>query len=107
MEENKVEVIETNEVVDTEDVKEGLQLQDYAVIGAIGGAAILVWEGGRWVWKKTETPRKAVAGKMKGLWPFGKKDKVQKAEEEPEHEVASKKDGKKAEAKKSDKSDEK
>lgn len=98
-EELRNEEIEVVETVETEDVKDGLQWQDYAVIGGLMTAGALVFEGGKWVWKKTAAPRGKVAGFFKNK--FSKKAKTE-AEEKPEHEGSTEKAAEKSEAKKSD-----
>lgn len=103
MEDNKVEVIEATEVNETEDVKEGLSATEYGVILGLMGAGIAAWEGGKLIWRKTEKPRTKVWNFVSK--PF-KKDKGSEAEAgTPEHEASSKDAAKKADSKKSDKSD--
>lgn len=103
MEENKVETIEVTEVNETEDVKEGLSATEYGVILGLMGAGIAAWEGGKLVWRKTEKPRSKVKNFVTGI--FKKDNGNEAAEETPEHEVAQKEATKKADSKKSDKSE--
>lgn len=76
------EIVET-EVVETEDVNEnsGLTATEYAVIGGIMATGVLVFEGGKWVWKKTAGPRGKVADFVRDHKP---KKKAKAEAEEPE-----------------------
>lgn len=93
----RTEDVVVTELEATDDVKEGLELKDYAILGGIMAAGAIVYEGGKKVYK---------LGKEKGLpWvkehnPFKKKES--KAEETPEHEAESKKDTGKSKGKKSE-----
>ena len=98
------EIVET-EVFDTEDVKEteGLTATEYAVIGGIMAAGVLVFEGGKWVWKKTAGTRGKVAGFCKEHNPFGKKAKKEAEEQQaPDQEVPKKEASKKSKGKKTE-----
>ena len=98
------EIVET-EVVETEDVNEneGLSATEYAVIGGIMAAGVLVFEGGKWVWKKTAGPRGKVAGFCKEHNPFGKKAKKEAEEsQDQDHEGSAKKSSKKTKEKKTE-----
>lgn len=95
------EEIEVTETVEAEDVKEGLSATDCGVIGGIMIGGILLFEGGKWVWKKTEAPRKKVKGFVTGI--FSKKPAAVEAKDVPEQEVATEKATEKSEEKKSDK----
>lgn len=97
----RTEEIEVTETVEAEDVKEGLSAADCGVIGGIMIGGILIFEGGKWVWKKTEAPRKKVKGFVTGI--FSKKPKDAEAKDVPEHEDSSEKAAEKSEEKKSDK----
>lgn len=97
------EIVET-EVVETEDVIEdqGLTAAEYATIGGLMAAGVLVFEGGKWVWKKTAKPRGKIADFVRNHKP-GKKAK--EATEEPEthdHEGSAKEDSKKTEEEKTE-----
>lgn len=81
------EEVEVMEAVEAEDVKEGLTLPDYGVIGGIMIAGIAAFEGGKLVWKKTEAPRKKVWNGIKSI--FTKNTPEKETKEDPEHEVAS------------------
>lgn len=93
----RTEDIVVTELEATDDVKEGLELKDYAILGGIMAAGAIVYEGGKKVYK---------LGKEKAFpWvkehnPFKKKES--KAEETPEHEAESKKDTGKSKGKKSE-----
>ena len=98
------EIVET-EVVETEDVNEnaGLTATEYAVIGGIMATGILVFEGGKWVWKKTAGPRGKVAGFVKEHNPFGKKAKEETVEsQDQDQEVAAKEESKKTKGNKTE-----
>ena len=97
------EIVET-EVVETEDVNEnsGLTATEFAVIGGIMAAGALVFEGGKWVWKKTAGPRGKIADFVKDRKP---KKKVKEDAEEPDiqdHEGSAKEASTKTEEKKSE-----
>lgn len=97
----RTEEIEVTETVEAEDVKKDLSAADYGVIGGIMLGGILVFEGGKWVWKKTAGPRKKAKDFVAGI--FRKKPKDAEAEETSEHEDSSEKVSEKSEEKKSDK----
>ena len=99
-EEIRTEEIMETEIAGTEDVKEGLTAAEYGVIGGIMIAGIAVFEGGKWVWKKTAPTRGKIAGWIGDHKP-GKKAKSE-AEETPDHEGSEKKAEEKSDAKKSE-----
>ena len=101
MEDIRNEEIEVTETVEAEDVKNGLSAADYGVIGGIMIGGIMIFEGGKWVWKKTEEPRKKVSGFVKNI--FSKKPKTVEAKDNSEHEVSSEKGSEKSEETKSEK----
>lgn len=104
-EEIRTEEIAETEVFETEDVMEnqGLTASEYAVIGGIMAAGVLVFEGGKWVWKKTAGPRGKVAGFCKEHNPFKKKAKEEAVEAEtPDQEGSEKEASKKTEEKKTE-----
>lgn len=103
MEENKVETIEVTEVNETEDVKDGLTATECGVILGLMGAGIAIWEGGKLIWRKTEKPRTKTKNFVTGI--FKKNEGSKTGEETPEHEASSKEGTKKADSKKSDKSE--
>ena len=84
----RTEEIEVTDTVETEDVKESLGPMEYGVILGIATAGIAVFEGGKWVWKKTEGPRSKIKEKAKGI--FGKKDKPAE-KDNPDQEVSAEK----------------
>jgi hypothetical protein len=97
------EFVET-EVVETEDVNEnaGLTATEYAVIGGIMAAGVLVFEGGKWVWKKTAKPRGKVADFVRDHKP---KKKAKEEDVEPQtqdQEVSAKEVPKETEEKKTE-----
>ncbi len=96
----RTEEIEVTEDVVAEDVKEGLSVQDYGVIGGIMIAGIAAWELGRLGWRKTEKPRRKV--KEFFASKIGKNKKSNGATELPEHEVATETVVEKSEEKKSE-----
>ena len=100
-EEIRNEEIEVTEVVAAEDVKEGLGPMEYGVIAGLMAAGILVFEGGKWIWKKSENPRKKAWGFVSGIFSKNKDSNETKAL--PEHEVVAEKVEEKTEEKKSDK----
>lgn len=101
MDEIRNEEIEVTETVEAEDVKGSLSVADYGVIGGIMLGGILVFEGGKWVWKKTEAPRKKAKEFVTGI--FKKKPKDVEGKDELEHEDSSEKAAEKSEEKKSEK----
>ena len=99
-EEIRTEEIMETETIETEDVKEGLSAVEYGVIGGIMLAGVAVWEGGKWVWKKTANPRSKVSGWI-GTHKPGKKSK-DTAEETPDQEGSTEKVETKSEEKKTE-----
>lgn len=101
-EEIRTEEIEVTEAVETEDVKEGLGPMEYGVILGIATAGVAIFEGGKWVWKKTSGPRSKIKAKLSGIGK--KKDIPEETNDQPDQEgspeeVAEKTDAKKSEAK--------
>lgn len=96
----RTEEIEVTETAVAEDVKEGLSATDYGVIGGIMLGGILVFEGGKWVWKKTAAPRQKVKDFVVGI--FTKKDKSADAIDVPDQEVITETVVEKTEEKKSE-----
>ena len=101
MDEIRNEEIEVTEAVEAEDVKNSLSAADYGVVGGIMIGGILIFEGGKWVWKKTEAPRKKAKDFVTGI--FKKKPKDAAAKDDSEHEDSSSKAAEKSEDKKSEK----
>jgi len=99
-EEIRTEEIEVTETEVAEDVKESLSATDIGVIGGIMLGGILIFEGGKWVWRKTETPRKKVKDFVAGI--FTKKDKSADANDAPDQEVTTETEVEKTEEKKSE-----
>lgn len=98
-EEIRTEEIEVTETVETEDVKESLGPMEYGVILGIATAGIAIFEGGKWVWKKTEGPRSKIKTKVGGV--FKKKDKPEE-KEVPDQEVSTEQVSEKTEEKKTE-----
>ena len=99
-EEIRTEELEVTETGVAEDVKEGLSVQDYGVIGGIMIAGIAAWELGRLGWRKTEKPRRKVKEFVTSK--IGKNKKSKDAVELPEHEVITETVVEKIEEKKSE-----
>lgn len=93
------EEIEVTETVETEDVKESLGPMEYGVILGIATAGIAVFEGGKYVWKKTAGPRAKIKEKVGRLRK--KKDKSE-VQEVPDQEVSTEKVEEKTEEKKTE-----
>ena len=96
----RTEEIEVTETEVAEDVKESLSATDIGVIGGIMLGGILVFEGGKWVWKKTAGPRKKVKDFVTGI--FTKKDKSADVIDVPDQEVITETVVEKTEEKKSE-----
>ena len=90
------EIMET-ETVELEDVKEGLSKSEWGMIAALMAVGALVFEGGKFVWKKTAKPRGKIAELIGRL---GKKDAKDDKEESLDQESSSEKVSKKSEEKK-------
>ena len=93
----RTEDIVVTELEATDDVKEGLELKDYAILGGIMAAGAIVYEGGK---KGYRVCKEKVVPWAKEHNPFKKKES--KAEETPEHEAEEKKDTGKSKGKKSE-----
>ena len=99
MEENRVDVNETTEVIGTEDVNEvNLGVKDYLIVGGVMATGALIFELGKLGWKKTAKPRRKVAEFFSGLRKG--KDKSGNTEEPvQEHEGSNEKEAESAETK--------
>lgn len=97
----RTEDIVVTELEATDDVKEGLELKDYAILGGIMAAGAITYEGGKKIGKKTyQVCKEKVIPWAKEHNPFKKKES--KAEETPEHEAEEKKATGKSKGKKSE-----
>ena len=96
----RTEEIEVTETEVAEDVKEGLSATDIGVIGGIMLGGIAIFEGGKWVWKKTEAPRKKIWNGLTGI--FSKKNKSADVIDVPDQEVIAETVVEKTEEKKSE-----
>ena len=97
----RTEDIVVTELEATDDVKEGLELKDYAILGGIMATGAVTYEVGKKIGKKTyQVCTEKVIPWAKEHNPFKKKGS--KAEETPEHEAESKKDTGKSKGKKSE-----
>ena len=99
-EEIRTEEIMETETIETEDVKEGLSAVEYGVIGGIMLAGVAIWEGGKFVWRKTAGPRSKVSGWI-GKHKPGKKSE-DTAGDTPDQEGSTEKVETKSEEKKTE-----
>lgn len=98
IDENMVEEIRTDvEIEETEDQKDTSKIMDIAVVGGLMGAGVLAWKAGGYVYRKAIQPG---IQWIKGKFNKGENPNVEVPDEEGSKKTA---DGKKSEAKKSDK----